>query len=145
VVRDSIWAHFGPRSRPTGHAHGCRRGISRAVAATFLRGLVAALVSPLTRSCGLEEAGPAMPPLVSDLVRRRHPFKLVRQHEVTRDCGPEHGGGGLLLWMSWSTGRIKMVIHGENLTSMIGAWRSSVVFCHHLTRLMVHSKVRGRE
>jgi hypothetical protein len=61
-----------------------------------LHDLVAVMISPLTRPCGLVEDGPAMPPLAGNLVRRRRQF--VRQHEVTRDYGPGVGrsnkGGG---------------------------------------------------
>jgi hypothetical protein len=64
--------------------------------------------SPLTQPCVLVEDGPAMPPLVGNLVRWRRQF--VRQHEVTWDCGPGHGGGSLLLHQSWSANLIKVVV-----------------------------------
>jgi hypothetical protein len=63
--------------------------------------------SPLTQPCVLVEDGPAMPPLVGNLVRWRRQF--VRQHEVTRVCGPGHGGS-LLLHRSWSANLIKVVV-----------------------------------
>jgi hypothetical protein len=39
-------------------------------------------------------------------------FVFVWQHDVTWGCSPEHDDGGLLLRLSWSYGRIKVVVLG---------------------------------